>query len=125
MKRNDNHNGDLPIYLFKQGRNARAYEYFGAHRTEDGAVFRVWAPAARAVSVAGEFNGWDVNANPMTAVADGVWEATVAGILQYAAYKYAVTGADGPLRMQADPYAFHSETRPANASKFFDLSGYE
>ena len=50
MKRNDNSTGDLPIYLFKQGRNARAYEYFGSHLTEEGAVFRVWAPAARAVS---------------------------------------------------------------------------
>ena len=125
MHKKGKDSGELPIYLFKQGRNARAYEYFGAHPAEDGAVFRVWAPAAKAVSVAGEFNGWNEEATPMTPVADGVWEAYVPGIRQYDAYKYAVTGADGVRRMKADPYAFHSETRPANASKFFDLDGYE
>ena len=125
MQKQNNDSGELPIYLFKQGRNARAYEYFGSHPTEDGAVFRVWAPAAKAVSVTGEFNGWNEEANPMTPVADGVWEAYVSGIRQYDTYKYAVTGADGVRRMKADPYAFHSETRPANASKFFDLDGYE
>ena len=125
MQKKGNDSGELPIYLFKQGRNARAYEYFGSHPTEDGAVFRVWAPAAKAVSVAGEFNGWNEEATPMTPIADGIWEAYVSGIRQYDSYKYAVTGADGVRRMKADPYAFHSETRPANASKFFDLDGYE
>ena len=125
MQKKTKDSGELPIYLFKQGRNARAYEYFGAHPAEDGAVFRVWAPAAKAVSVAGEFNGWDSGANPMVPVADGVWEAMIPGVKQYDAYKYCVTGADGQRRMKSDPYAFHSETRPANASKFFDLDGYD
>ena len=125
MHKKGNDSGELPIYLFKQGRNARAYEYFGAHPTEDGAVFRVWAPAAKAVCVAGEFNGWDEEAAPMQQVADGVWELSLPGVKQYDAYKYAVTGADGVRRMKADPYAFHSETRPANASKFFDMAGYQ
>jgi 1,4-alpha-glucan branching enzyme len=125
MHKKGNDTGELPIYLFKQGRNARAYEYFGSHPTEDGAVFRVWAPAAKAVCVAGEFNGWNEEAAPMRQVADGVWELAIPGVKQYDAYKYAVTGADGVRRMKADPYAFHSETRPANASKFFDMDGYE
>ena len=125
MHKNESNPGDLPIYLFKQGRNARAYEYFGSHRTEEGAVFRVWAPAAKAVSVAGDFNHWNEDANCMTAVADGIWEAYIPGVKQYDAYKYCVTGADGQRRMKSDPYAFHSETRPANASKFFELDGYQ
>ncbi len=88
MHKNESNPGDLPIYLFKQGRNARAYEYFGSHRTEEGAVFRVWAPAAKAVSVAGDFNHWNEDANCMTAVADGIWEAYIPGVKQYDAYKY-------------------------------------
>ena len=51
---------DLPIYLFKQGNNQEAYRYFGAHLCEEngeaGAVFRVWAPHAKAVSIVGDFN---------------------------------------------------------------------
>ena len=116
---------DVPVYLFRQGRNARAYDFFGAHKSGTGAVFRVWAPAAKAVSVAGEFNGWNDESDPMTEVSDGIWEVFIDGIKQYDTYKYCITGADGVKRLKADPYAFHSETRPANASKFFDLEGYE
>ena len=36
---------DVPLYLFHEGSNARAYEYFGAHRIDGGKmVFRTWAP---------------------------------------------------------------------------------
>ncbi len=47
--------------------------------TPDGssAVFRVWAPNATSVHVAGTFNGWSTNAHPLTNVA-GVWQTRVA-----------------------------------------------
>ena len=48
------------------------YTYFGAHPAEGGYVFRVWAPHARAVALAGEFNGWEMQ--PMTRLEGGVWE---------------------------------------------------
>ena len=52
---------DLPIYLFKQGNNQEAYRFFGAHLCEQngeaGAVFRVWAPHAKAVSIVGTADG--------------------------------------------------------------------
>ena len=52
----------LPIYLFHEGTNSRAYEYMGAHPTKkgksEGVVFRVWAPNAVSVSVVGDMNGW-------------------------------------------------------------------
>ena len=35
----------IPLYLFHQGTNAKAYEFLGAHGNGDGSVtFRVWAP---------------------------------------------------------------------------------
>lgn len=122
--RKDN-TSDIPVYLFKQGRNCRSYEFFGAHLTDDGAVFRVWAPKAQAVSVVGEFNSWNTEADKMEEIAEGIWEKEIGGIKQYDTYKFAVTGADGELRMKSDPFAFHTETRPANASKVYDLDGYE
>lgn len=116
---------DIPVYLFKQGRNCRAYEFFGSHFTDDAVVFRVWAPAALSVSVVGEFNSWNENANEMTKIADGIWETEIQGIKQFDSYKYSILGCDGVRRMKADPYAFHGETRPANASKVYNLDGFK
>ena len=119
--------GNVPLYLFDKGENARAYEYLGAHFCEDGSVvFRVWAPAAVSVSVVGEFNGWQSGASPMYRVDDsGVWEAVIGGLKVYDTYKYAIRTKDGRELFKCDPFAFHAETRPANASKLYDIEGYE
>lgn len=117
---------EVPLYLFHEGTNARAYEYFGAHKTADGAVcFRVWAPHAQAVSVVGDFNDWNENASPMVCIreSDGVWEATVAGVQTYDAYKYRIVGRSGKVTMKCDPYGVHMETRPGTATKYYELSG--
>ena len=54
---------DQDLYLFNEGSNYRLYETVGAHLvTRDGqagAMFSVWAPNARLVSVIGSFNSWD------------------------------------------------------------------
>ena len=120
---NDN-TSDIPVYLFRQGRNCRAYDFFGSHFTEGGVVFRVWAPEAQNVSVVGEFNSWNDTANEMTKIADGIWETEIPDIRQFDSYKYSIVGCDGVSRLKADPYAFHAETRPANASKVYNLDGY-
>lgn len=39
---------DVPLYLFHEGSNSNAYEYFGSHRkNKNTVVFRVWAPDAK------------------------------------------------------------------------------
>jgi 1,4-alpha-glucan branching enzyme len=121
---------DLPIYLFRQGTNYQAYRFFGAHRGQedgqDGVWFRVWAPHARAVSVVGDFNNWIPGSHPMQrAEAESVWELFIPGVKQYDVYKYCVTTAADQLMFKADPYAFHTETRPSNGSKVYELDGYE
>ena len=117
---------DVALYLFQKGENMKAYEYLGSHRLDENrVVFRVWAPAAAAVSVIGSFNAWNFDAAPMEKINDaGVWERVIEGVSVYDAYKYAVKCAAGDILEKADPYAFHSETRPGNASKFYDLGGY-
>ncbi len=118
---------NVPLYLFNRGENARTYEYLGAHFNDDGSVvFRTWAPKAQAVSVVGDFNGWCGGATPMSRVDDsGVWETRVdCGLKQFDAYKFCIVGCDGVERMKSDPYAFHTETRPNNASKLYELGGY-
>ena len=52
-------NENIPMYLFHQGTNAKAYEYLGSHRDEEDenfTFFRVWAPHAVAVFVACDKN---------------------------------------------------------------------
>ena len=108
--------GLSPHSAFTQGVSTDAYTYLGSHPEGDGWTFRVWAPSAKAVSLVGDFNSWDVSAHTMFPLGDGLWEVHVPGLQQYDIYKYAVQGVDGQLHMKADPYAFHAETRPGTAS---------
>ena len=115
------------VKRFHEGTLTDGWHWFGAHPTEKrgkaGWTFRVWAPHAASVSVVGDFNRWDTAANPMTRK-DEVWECFIPGLSAYTSYKYAVLGGDGKVRMKADPYGFHTETRPATASKLYDISGF-
>ena len=116
---------DTDLWLFGTGKARRAYDTFGCHPLAIGAwSFTVWAPHARAVSVVGDFNGWDPDAHPMVQVRPGIWTAVACGIQNGSSYKYAVTDADGVTRLKADPYAFHAEHGLATASKAWDLGGY-
>lgn len=124
LNNNRKNSAELPVYLFKQGRNSESYEFFGSHATPDGAVFRVWAPNAKSVSVTGDFCGWSEEAHPMHEIADGIWETEVSAIKRYDTYKYCIEDKKGVRRMKADPYAFHAETRPGTASKFYELDGF-
>ncbi len=122
---------DLPIYLFHEGSNNRAYDLLGCHllddeQSEDGAVFSTWAPHAVAVSVVGDFNNWDPLANPLERLTGaGLWRGCVPGIREFDGYKFCVTTVKGDRRLKADPYGFHAETRPGTASKAYRLDGYE
>ncbi|MBQ3724357.1 MAG: 1,4-alpha-glucan branching protein GlgB [Oscillospiraceae bacterium] len=108
---------------FYGGQWTRAYEWFGAHPTESGWHFRVWAPNAADVKLAGDFNGWQ--GEYMFRTPEGVWEVTVPQAKQYDAYKFAITTQSGELIWKADPFAFHAETRPDNSSKLYDIAGYD
>ncbi len=117
-------------YFFHEGTNYNAANYLGAHPAvldgREGYLFRVWAPHAISVSVVGDFNNWDpyVYAMERTEGDSSIWERFVPGTKQYDCYKYCVHTASGSMLFKSDPYAFHSETRPATASKLFDISGY-
>ena len=117
---------EMPVYLFHQGTNAHAWELLGAHRQLNGKTnFCTWAPHAAAISVVGDFNGWDAAANPMARLNEqGLWGATVELTHDYDCYKYQITTANGRTLYKADPFAFHTQTPPENASKIYRLAGY-
>ena len=116
------------IYLFKEGSHGRLYEKLGAHATErDGKPatrFAVWAPNAAAVSLIGDFNGWDAGHNPLQMRSDGsgIWEGTVPGLRQGAYYKYRIRGqAHGHEADKGDPFAFYWQLPPSTASRVWSL----
>jgi len=128
---NDKIAGDeaLSLSQFRQGTNDKVYEFLGVHKTErEGKpcmVCRAWAPNAKAVSVAGDFNKWDPAANPMEPIGGGVWECRLPFVFrQFDAYKFCVTTAGGEQVFKIDPFAFHFEKAPGNASKYYDISGF-
>ena len=119
------------LFLFAEGTWLGAYEKMGAHprvvEGQRGASFAVWAPGARAVSVIGDFNGWQPGQTPLRPRGSGgVWETFVPGLEAGALYKYALeSGLSAQVTVKADPYAVHAEARPGAASILYDLSGYE
>jgi 1,4-alpha-glucan branching enzyme len=112
--------GELDLYLAGEGRHERLYERLGAHPVDGGVRFAVWAPNARAVSVAGDWNYWSPGSDPLAPVeSSGIWEGIVTGAGEGARYKYVVAGADGITRDKADPFAAYAEVPPATASVVF------
>jgi 1,4-alpha-glucan branching enzyme len=118
---------ELDVYLFKQGRHTRLYEFLGGHLAEggSGAHFAVWAPNATAVFAVGDFNHWHGEAHPLSLRPDGtgIWEGWVPEARQGHRYKYRVCwpGGEG---LRADPCAVHAETPPATASILWPLAGH-
>ena len=116
------------LEVFYTGDSVRAYDFLGAHlvnrNDKNGGVFRVWAPTARSVSVAGDFNNWNNEANYMYNIGYGVWEVFVEGVKQFCTYKYCIESEYGDRLMKADPYAFHAQTRPGQASVVYDIESY-
>ena len=105
------------------GTEKYAYEWMGVHFEKGKTVFRVWAPNAVSVRVVGDFNGWQTEETALP-VGDGVWEYITEKIPVYTNYKYEIETKTGERLLKADPYAFHAETPPHNASKVYDISGY-
>ena len=107
---------------FFEGSWQEAQSLLGAHRTAEGWCFRVYAPNARSVRVAGDFSDWQGLA--MNRWPEGIWETTVPQAQVGQSYKYVVEGADGRTRWKADPYGVYSQLRPANASRLWEMAPY-
>ena len=65
----------------------------------------------------GDFNGWDARRAPMRKEAGGVWVCAVPEAADGQLYKFRVVGADGRVRLKADPLAFSAEAPPNTASR--------
>ncbi len=118
--------GETDVWLLAQGRHLRPWKKLGAHPCVLGGVvgtaFAVWAPHARQVSLVGDFNQWDAQAQPMChRVECGAWELFVPGVAEGALYKFCVLGADGQTVLKSDPYAFSIEAGAGHACRVVRL----
>lgn len=86
---------------------ANAYLFFGFHRTQDGWVYREWAPAADEMYLTGDFNGWNTTSHPMTREANGVFTIELQGhdALRAGQRVQAVVVHDGQLLRRIPLYA--------------------
>ncbi len=117
--------GELDLHLIGEGRHEQLYDTLGAHVREHegigGTAFALWAPAARAVSVVGDFNSWDGRLHAMRSLGSGgIWELFLPGVAPGVRYKYELLTAGGELALRADPYAQEAEHPPQTASVVFD-----
>lgn len=116
----------LDQHYFGQGNHYEIYKKLGAHPVkkgkQEGVYFAVWAPHALSVSVMGDFNDWDMNANKMTGEASlGIYTAFIPEARKGSLYKYCIETQDGDFLFKADPFANEAELRPGNASKVVDI----
>ncbi len=118
---------DQDLYLFNEGSNYRMHEKMGAHlvifNNQPGAIFSVWAPNARSVSIVGSFNSWNPVMNHLESRgSSGIWEGFVPGAAKGALYKFHIESKQHGYRVdKADPLGLLHEKPPRTASVVWDL----
>jgi 1,4-alpha-glucan branching enzyme len=115
------------LYLFNEGSHYRMYRLLGAHPCTrhgvPGTHFGVWAPAAKHVSVMGDFNGWSKTRHRLhPRGSSGIWSAFFPGIGVGSAYKYHIVSHHNDYCVdKTDPFGFYQEVPPRTASMVWDI----
>jgi 1,4-alpha-glucan branching enzyme len=115
---------DHDLYLFNHGDHRRLYDMLGAQPLtldeKPGTRFAVWAPAAKRVSVVGNFNQWDGRTHALrNRGSSGVWEIFIPDLGHDELYKLEILGADDYIRVKQDPFANAIEMRPDTACRIY------
>jgi 1,4-alpha-glucan branching enzyme len=102
------------------------YPGMGTILIPGGVVFRVWAPFASAVFVAGTFNQWSETAHPFVREGNGYWSVQVPGAEIGDEYQFVIRYGDQALIWHKNPYASELVNSSGNAvihDPNFDWSG--
>lgn len=95
----------------------------GAVPYEIGTMFRVWAPFADSVHVAGQFNGWSSTLTPLQPNGNGHWSIDVRGAVPGQQYKFVIRNGNQTL-WRNDPRA-RALTNSVGNSIIYDPEGFE
>jgi 1,4-alpha-glucan branching enzyme len=107
----------------ESGLEASHHGGMGATLYDGGVAFRIWAPDARRVWVAGDFNGWSNDRNELGNEFNGNFSADVPAAHRWQKYKFYIEARDGSRFYKADPRAARMENSSA-ASIVHDPGAY-
>ncbi|MDQ8181052.1 alpha-amylase family glycosyl hydrolase [Pelagicoccus sp. SDUM812005] len=96
----------------------------GASVLDEGVYFKVWAPHAKAVSVVGDWNDWNPDADPMAQREHGNWDCLCAEARDGSEYKFAIDTGDSVMQ-KIDPRARKVTNSVGNAVVYADCFDWE
>jgi 1,4-alpha-glucan branching enzyme len=80
---------------------------YGPRQIADNVLFVANFPQAKSVQLAGDFNNWKPEKNPMTKAVDGTWQARIPLAKGTYRYRFVVDG-----KWQHDPHNSSTESNP-------------
>ncbi|MFH1371386.1 MAG: glycogen-binding domain-containing protein [Planctomycetota bacterium] len=80
---------------------------YGPRQMGDSVLFTAFYPEANAIQIAGDFNGWRPEKNPMKKAGDGTWQARIPLAKGTYRYRFVVDG-----KWQHDPHNGSTEPNP-------------
>lgn len=113
----------MDLHGFYMGQIFDLHWYLGAHRAQEGYVFRVYAPHASRVTLAGECNDWQ-EWEMLPCLNGHFREVTVPQAKAGQRYLYRVYLSDGSCTEHCDPCGFGMDLRPAFCSVIRDTGDY-
>lgn len=112
---------NFDFYGFYTGKMFDAYEWLGAHVTNDGVIFRTFAPNACRIELL--LNGKGI---PMNQIGDGnYYEVKVTDAKEGDSYEYRIYTQNGSYTDHCDPYGFGMELRPNHKTIVRDLNSFQ
>lgn len=105
------------IEKFIKGESKTSFNYFGAHKVNDGVCFRIYAPHAKNVEVYTN----DKNHKMERIDFRGVFETRIKDIKEFDSYHYELLTNDDAWVNKNDPYTFYNED---NKSVYLDSDEY-
>ncbi len=106
------------IDKYEKGTLYNAYEYFGAHISDIGYLFRVYAPNALRVSIIGSFNSY-IPELMIKTDERGVFEIDLE-VNELEDYLFIIDSGTETY-YKSDPFAFYSTKRPSTNSLIYDI----
>ena len=89
---------------YLNGKSSEGYEFFGSHkRKSNDYIFRILAPEAKNVYLAGDFNDWQKVG--LRKYSTGVFSVTIDNAKEGDCYQYFIEDREGNLLKKIDPYS--------------------